>query len=224
MKLEHKIYWATAIIALLVFFGSTLTPEKPAAKNDLPWHIEHATPDTSRIFGITLGKSSVNDAEQRFQEEAKPSLFKSQSGQLSAEMFFEQVTLVGLKAKIVVSIAVPEAELQAMYERGIRISGTLSGKKITPATEDVLKLRTLPINSLTYIPSVRVEESVFSKRFGVPARRIKENGNGAIHWLYPKDGLDITLGGEEKPVLQYVSPVDFDKLLQPLLNNGIQLN
>jgi hypothetical protein len=224
MTLQRKLYWGLGILTVLIFFGSYFTADKHGNKNDLPWHIEHPTADTTRIFGLSLGSSTTNEAESRFQEEAKPSLFKSQNGQLSAEMFFEQVTMVGLKAKIVISIAVPESELQAMYERGLRISGTMSGKKITPATEDVNRLRLLPINALTYMPTVRIEEEVFSKRFGQPTQRIKENGSDAIHWLYPKDGLDITLGGSEKPVLQYVSPRDFDKLLQPLQNNGSVLN
>jgi hypothetical protein len=41
-----------------------------------------------------------------------------------------------------------------------------------------------------------------------------------VHWLYPQHGLDITLGGAEKPLLQYVAPRDFDRLIQPLLANG----
>jgi hypothetical protein len=40
-----------------------------------------------------------------------------------------------------------------------------------------------------------------------------------VHWLYPQNGLDINLGGE-KPILQYISPRDFDKLVRPLMANG----
>jgi len=224
MTMERKLYWGAGILSILILASSFFMPDKRRDQNDLPWHIEHPTPDTVRIFGLTLGSSSASEAEQRFREEAKPSLFKSPSGQLVAEMFFEQVTLAGLKSRIVINIAVPAAELQAMYERGLRISGTGGGmgggKKITPAPDDVVRLRALPISSLTYMPLVRLEGEIFSKRFGQPSQRIKEKGSGAVHWLYPQDGLDITLGGEEKPVLQYVPPQDFGKLLQPLLNNG----
>lgn len=218
--MERKLYWGVGILSVLIFAGSFFMPGKPGEENDLPWHIEHPTPDTTRVFGLTLGQTTTNEAERRFREEAKPSLFKSPDGQLVAEMFFEQVTLAGLKSKIVINIAVPAAELQAMYERGLRISGTGSGKKIMPAPDDTARLRALPIGSLTYMPSVRLEGEVFSKRFGQPSQRIKEKESGAVHWLYPQDGLDITLGGKEKPVLQYVPPKDFGKLLQPLLNNG----
>ena len=220
MNMERKLYWCIGILSVLIFVSSFFTPGKSSEKNDLPWHIEHPAPGMVRIFDLTLGSSTAHEAEQRFQEEAKPSLFKSPDGQLVAEMFFEQVTLAGLKSRIVVNISVSTAELQDMYERGLRISGVGSGKKITPAPEDATRLRALPISSLTYMPSTRLAEEIFVKRFGQPSQRIKEKKSGAVHWLYPQNGLDITLGGEEKPVLQYVPPQDFDKLLLPLLANG----
>jgi hypothetical protein len=89
--------------------------------------------------------------------------------------------------------------------------------------DDIARLRTLPISSLTYMPGVRVEEAMLLKRFGKPVQRIQEKNSAAIHWLYPQNGLDITLGGGEKPLLQYVPPKDFDKLVNPLLANGVVL-
>jgi hypothetical protein len=76
------------------------------------------------------------------------------------------------------------------------------------------------VASLTYLPSVRLNEEVIRKRFGQPAQRVKEKGSAAVHWLYPQHGLDIAAGGEEKAVLQFVSPKDFSKLEQPLVANG----
>ena len=194
--------------------------DQPAEISDLPWHIGHPTADTTRIFGITLGLSNTNEAEQHFKEAANPILFKSPSGQLVVEVFFEQVTLAGLKARVVLNIAVPDAELQGMFERGLRMNATGSGKEITLTPEDAAKLFEMPISSLTYMPLVRLQDAVFSKRFGRPQLRIREKKSGVVHWLYPQDGLDIALGGEEKPLLQYVPPADFDRLVDPLLANG----
>lgn len=220
MTLERKIYWGAGIVSIVLLVSSFFMPDKPGDQNELPWQIEHPAPDTVRVFGLTLGSSTTRDAEQRFREEAKPAMFLSPSDKLVVEAFFEQVTLAGLKAKMVVAIAVPDEELKGMYERGLRTSGTGSGKKITLAPDDVARIRELPISSLTYMPVVRIEEDMFAKRFGLPAQRIREKKSGAIHWLYPQNGLDITLGGKEKPVLQYVPPRDFDRLIQPLLAEG----
>lgn len=220
MTTERKIYWWVGILSVLIFVGSFFIPGDPRKKDDLPWHIEHPTQDTVRVFGLTLGQSSAEEAEKRFKEEAKPSLFKSPDGKLVAEVFFEQVDLAGLRSKIVLTISVPDTELQSMYERGLRMSSTGSGKKITMTPDDVARLRTRPISSLTYMPGSRVEEDLFLKRFGQPAQRVREKKTGVIHWLYPQNGLDIALGGEEKPLLQYVSPKEFDKLVRPLLADG----
>ncbi len=218
--MERKVFWFIGIVLVFGIVGSFFVPGPPRSKTDLPWHIEHPSPDSVRIFDLTLGQATTNDAEQRFKELAKPSLFKSPDGKLVAEMFFAQVNMAGLKSRIVLNIAAPEAELLAMYERGLRMTATESGKQITLTPDDITRLRTMPISSLTYLPSVRVDEEIFSKRFGQPAQRVKEKKSGAVHWLYPQHGLDIALGGEEKAVLQYVPPKDFDRLTKPLLANG----
>lgn len=218
--MERKLYWLVGLVSALIMAGSFFIPSQSVNESDLPWHIQHPSPNTTSIFDLTLGLSTALDAEQRFQEQAKPSLFKSPDGQLAVELFFEQVTMAGLKSKIIINISVPDAELQGMYERGLRISGSTSGKKITLAPDDLGRVRTLPISSLTYMPSVRLEEGVIQKRFGKPAQRIRENESGTVHWLYPQNGLDIALGNEGKPVLQYVPPKEFNKLLQPLLSRG----
>ena len=218
--MARKIYWGIALAALLVMGIAFYQGDKPVEKSDLPWHIGHPNADTIEIFGVTLGKTNTDEAEQHFKEEAKPILFKSHSGQLVAEIFFEQVNLAGLKARIVLSIKAPDSELQAMFDRGLRMNVTGSGKEITLTPEDAAKLFEMPISSLTYMPLVRLEDAVFGKRFGQPQLRIREKKSGVVHWLYPQDGLDIALGGEEKPLLQYVPPADFDKLVDPLLANG----
>ena len=218
--MERKIYLGIALIAVLILGVAFFTGDKPAETSDLPWHIEHPTAETIRIFGITLGQSNTNEAEQHFKEVAVPILFKSPGGQLVVEVFFEEVNLAGLKARVVLSIAVPDSKLPGMLERGLRMNATGSGKEITMIPDDIASVFTMPIKSLTYMPATRLDNDIFAKRFGQPELRVKEKKSGAVHWLYPQNGLDITLGGSEKPLLQYVAPKDFDKLSQPLLANG----
>lgn len=218
MTTEKKIYWGVGIFSFVIIIGSFLIPGDRPSKEDLPWHIEHPTPDSVAVFGLTLGQSKLGDAELRFKEEGEPSLFKSPAGDLSAELFFEQINLAGLRSRVVLTADIPAAELKNMYERGLRMAGTGSGKKITLTPDDIGTLRKAPISSLTYMPGVRVDETLFLKRFGQPAQIIKEEKHGTSHWLYPQHGLDITMGEGEKPVLQYVSPANFDKLVKPLLD------
>jgi hypothetical protein len=218
--MARKIYLGIAFVALITLVLAFVKQDKPTEVTDFPWHIEHPTAETTRIFGLTLGESNAREAEQHFKEDAKPILFKSPGGQFAVEVFFEEVNLAGLKSRIVLSIAVPDSELQGMFDRGVRMNATGSGKEITLTPEDIARVFSLPISSLTYMPATRLEDSVFDKRFGQPAMKVKEKAGGAVHWLYPQNGLDITLGGIEKPLLQYIAPKNFDKLTQPLLAHG----
>jgi len=220
MTTESKIYWGVGLISVALLLGAFIIPGDRPDKSDLPWHIEHPTADSVSVFGLTLGVSTPVEAEQRFKELAVPSLFKSPTGVLAAEVFFEQVNLAGLRSRVVVTVDIAPDEIQGMYERGLRIAGTGSGKKITLTADDVARVMGTPISSLTYMPGVRVDEALFLKRFGKPTQIIKENKSGAMHWLYPQNGLDITLSAGEKPLLQYVAPTEFAKLIKPLLANG----
>ncbi|MBK9161820.1 MAG: hypothetical protein IPM27_09720 [Nitrosomonadales bacterium] len=213
------------VIALVVVSLSVLLmlPDEATYTPDtLPWNITHPTPDTTRVFGITLGQTSLDEAARIFKHEAEIeiSLFKSAEGKMSVEAFTEEVNFNGLKAKIVMNINLPPNELQGMFERGLRMNSTPSGKRITLTADDLARVRSVPITGLTYLPNVKLDEAIIIKRFGNPAQRIRESKTKAIHLLYPQHGLDLVLGNEEKPVLQYLAPKDFDLLSAPLLANG----
>lgn len=211
------------VVGLIVFSITVLLmlPEPAKQSPDtLPWNISHPAPGQSRVFGITLAESSLHDLESKFKEQSEVSLFKAGDGKMLVEAFFDELNLNGLKAKFVMTIAVPPAELEGMFNRGLRMNSTSTGKRITLSTEDLERVRKAPVSSLTYLPSLRIEESIFTKRFGVPAQRVREKKSGAVHWLYPEHGLDVTLGDGEKPLLQYVSPKDFELLRAPLLAQG----
>jgi hypothetical protein len=219
--MDKKIILGTlGLIAFVISLLLMLPDNSVNTPETLPWNIAHPSPDTIRVFGVTLGKSSLAEAEAAFKEQSEISLFKPTEGKMSVEAFVDEVNFNGLKAKIAMTIAVPEEELQGMFQRGLRMNSGISGKHITLTFDDLARARTLPVSSLTYLPNVRLEEAIISKRFGTPELRIRETQSGVIHWLYPQHGLDIALGGTEKPLLQYLAPKDFDKLRAPLLANG----
>lgn len=211
-----------ALIGVTIATLLTVPDNSVNTPDTLPWKITHPTPDTTRVFGITLGATSLDQSAEIFkhQTEVEISLFKPTDGKLGVEAFYEEVNFNGLKAKIIANVAVPEDELKSMYERGLRMNSTPSGKRITLTADDLARVKSLPVSSLTYLPTVRLEEAVILKRFGEPAERIRETSSGLTHWLYPQHGLDIVVSGKEKPLLQYLPPKDFELLRAPLLANG----
>jgi hypothetical protein len=210
--------WIIAILLALALAALVWMPPRSVERErNLPWQIDRTETGTTVVFGITLGRSTLDEAEQHLQEAATISLFKAED-RYSAEAYFDQVNLGGLKGKIVLAMQLPDAELVDMYERGLRVSGSPSGKKVTLSPDDEIRVRKAPVRTVTYLPALSVEDATLAKRFGEPRERLREGKTGAIHWLYPELGLDIALGGSERPVLQYVAPGEFARLELPLRN------
>ena len=225
MSTEARIFWGVGLLSVALMFGAFLFPAERPDADEFPWHIEHPTPDSTRVFGLTLGQSTPADAVQRFREKAEYALFKGADGRISAEAYFEQVNLAGLRSKIVLTLAMDAEELASMHDRGLRASATSSGRKISVTPEDITRLSKVPFISLTLIPGVRVPEEVFQKRFGTPAQVVQEAESNATHYLYPQHALDITTSTDktQKQVLQYVPPGDFQRLIAPLLDRGSRM-
>ena len=202
-------------VALLVA-GIFLPGGKSSSVTELPWQIEHDA-NGMRVFGLTLGHSTLDEAQNKFQEPAEISLFVSDAGKLAAEAYFDRVNLSGLSAKIVLAAALPQAELQGMYQRGLRTSALGSGRKVELHPDDKYIVLRAAISSITYLPATRLDEALIAQRFGSPSRRVREQKNDVLHLLYPQSGLDIALNRKNKAVLQYFPPQDFPTLMAPLL-------
>jgi hypothetical protein len=209
-------WWLIASVALLGLAAIIWPSSQPTERQrNLPWQIDRTEGGSTMVFGITLGRSTLDEVENRLQEASTISMFKADD-RYSVEAYFDQVTLGGLKAKIVLAIQLPESLMAEMFERGLRMSGSPGGKKITLHPDDVLRVKKSPVSTITYLPALTLEDATLVKRFGEPKERLREERTGAMHWLYPDLGLDIALGGSERPVLQYVSPREFERLEQPL--------
>ena len=222
--MDKKIILSIVALIGLMLAAMLMLPDHSVHTPDtLPWKISHPTADTTRVFGITLGQSTLDEVAHtyRYETELEISLFKPKDEKWDVEGFFEEVNFNGIKGKIIMTIAVPPDEMQGMYQRGLRINSTPGGKRITLTADDLARVRSLPIASLTYMPTTRLDEAVIEKRFGQPVQRVRENKTGLIHWLYPQDGVDIIL--DDHAVFQYLSPKDFALASAPLLAHGVIL-
>jgi len=213
----------TPLIVLLfsiaaVLIGIYVIPGKQAQTAHFPWQIETLPDGSSRVFGLTLGHTTLSEAEQALGEPAEVSLFVPAQGPRVVEAYFDNVDISGLRARIVVVMEIAEEEVAAMYNRGARVANMGGGqRKVTLSDEDMAQLKLRPVGSLTYIPRINLDAELIARRFGEPAERIAEPEGKVEHWLYPEKGLDIALNPEGKEVLQYVLPARFDAVRQPLL-------
>lgn len=206
-----------AVIALAI--GLMIPGGNQPRLQSFPWQIE-VTPDgLTRVFSLRLGESTLQQAEQVFGTITELSLFEPApgKGQRVVEAYFNKVNIGGLSAKVVVVMGFTSDQLQAIFERGSRISTLGDGsRKVTLSMQDIILARSTPVYTMTYLPAVRLDDELLEKRFGKPAQVISEKDTGTRHWLYPGLGLDIALDKNNRAVLQYITPAKFSELVRPL--------
>jgi hypothetical protein len=189
----------------------------PEGEPRLPWQIDTLPDGSTRVFGLTLGQSSLAEARRELDADGVLTLFRSASGEISLEAYFERLFISGLKANLVLNLELDPAEAEAMYERGQRVSQLGSGtQKVELGALDQERVAAAPIQSITYVPNTDLEPELLGRLFGEPTQRIAEADSGIEHWLYPDKGLDIAINPEGKEVFQYIAPDRFGELAAPL--------
>lgn len=221
MREPRMFMWVLGgtLVALAVALFIIPAPQPDAPKH-LPWQIEQVN-GTIRVFGVTLGETPLEQLERQLDEQAEISLFRSPEGNIDVEAYFDQVTLSGIRARLVIPVALTPGEAQAMYDRGVRVATLGSGeRKVTLATEDAARVRRSPVAALTYLPKANLSPELVERRFGTPQAKIREpvsSEDAVEHWLYPERGLDVALHEDGKEVLQYVPPAEFEaRIVDPL--------
>lgn len=208
-----------SILALTggIYLSSTMQLEKQ--NFGYPWQVELLASGQTRVFQLTLGSTSLNQAQQLFKEIAEVSLFMPKDSKAVIEAYFGEVKMAGLKSKMVMSFDFSADMIEGFYERGVRISTLDSGtRKVMLADDDVALVRAASIASITYLPKIHLDAKLIENRFGQPAEKLADNKSDAIHWLYPEIGVDIALSEKDKEVILYVKPEKFGALIQPLKN------
>ena len=216
--MKNKVFLSVLLGSLLLVLIGVMLPAPDVDRGQfLPWQIEHTADGATRVFGITLGKTTLAEAERQLDGAATISLFAAPEDRYRVEAYFDKVVLGGFSAKMVMVMQLTQDEAQAMYSRGARISTLGSGtNKVTLASEDVRRVYATPIASLAYLTRATLDDELLLKRFGEPSARVTELENKTTHWLYPELGLDIARDRKGKAVLQYVQRKDFEALVKPL--------
>jgi hypothetical protein len=216
--MKNKIFLSVLSVSLLLVLIGILMPSPDSDRGQfLPWQIEHTAQGATRVFGITLGETTLQTAERQLHGSAEVTMFATPDNLYRVEAYLDKVVLGGFASKMVMVMQLPQEEAEAMFLRGVRISTLGSGtNKVTLSSEDMRQVYATPIASLDYLTRATLDDELLLKRFGEPVERITEPENGTVHWLYPELGLDIALNSKGKGVLQYVLPSRFESLAQPL--------
>lgn len=203
-----------AILAPLAFMPAA--DDVAARQANLPWQIEIDAEGHSRVFGLTLGRSTLAEARERFGPELTIAIITAPGEAGALEAYLASAQLGFVTGKLVLTVAATAEELDGMRARADKTEYMESTtRKSTLGPADLAAAMTRPVDSIVFIPSINLDEATVLARFGEPAEQITPHPH-QTHLLYPDKGLDIILDTEGKEVLQYVAPKDFERLRTPL--------
>ncbi len=205
------------VLAVYPFIGMD-NSDKPKLSG-LPWQIEILPDGNSKIFGVTPGQSTLQQAATVLGDDYKLAIVENASG-ISLEMYFGNYRAGLMAAKMVLVAETDAQQLRQWQQRAIKSDYMETGtakKYALDETDKALAMRAV-LRAIAFIPAVNLDDEIVRKRFGEPAELI-ETGDGIKHYLYPEKGLVIALGDKAKEVLQYVAPQNFNSLRAPLVEN-----
>jgi hypothetical protein len=216
----------TRLFSLLVFLAIIVAAFlylKPAGDyssqtiKGLPWQIELLPDGTSKVFGITLGQSTLGEAHEQLGDDMELAIIVVAADDSGLEMYYSHYTAGVFSGKLILAADVVPDTLEQLLGRAIRAEYMESGaRKFHLNPDDLPVAYQAAVKGITFIPGIALDEQTALKHFGTPAETIRR-GDQVVHLLYPGKGLDIIIDKDGKDVLQYVAPRGFAKLRNPLL-------
>ena len=215
------------VVVLVALFLLTKTNQsvKHEQTGVYPWQIDIVENGSVRVFNITLEKTSLAEANVILNTEPKIALFESKTG-LALEAFYKGVMKGGLGGDYILTMQADDKLLSEMKENikklNLKAKPMESGSIQYTLDQSSYQLAlTLKVKSLNFIPYANLDEEIIVKRFGEPDSVItsKLDDDKEVlqkHYLYSAKGLDIILNTKGKEVLQYATPADFKRLVEPL--------
>ena len=212
--LKHckKCYLFLIVLGFIILITSISDKRFNISSDNLPWQISLLEDGNTKVFGITLNKTTVREALQTLNAYPEIAVFEHTDGRQNLEAYISSISLSGLTAKVILEYGVNKETMDRYIRGNINKEGTPSGAfKYKLNEEDSIEALNAPVISISYFPYAQFDDEIILLRFGVADEIIELNDKSSVY-LYPKLGLSITYNLQEKDVLQYVSPAHFDRL------------
>lgn len=214
MKIFFTLFFLLALIlAVYPFFYPSDDAE---TLTGLPWQIEMQADGSIQVFGIHIGNSRLSEAIENLGNDMEMAIIAATEEDGSLEMYYGHYKAGLLSGKLVLQTRPDMQDIKNWRENAVKSEYMASGmaKKYFLSEDDLPRVLDETIIGVTFIPAVNLDDAVIRARFGEPEQLVKSSG--VTHYLYPAKGLDIALSESSKEVFQYVSPDDFQQLIDPL--------
>ncbi len=208
-----KTFLGLLIVALiavgLLFFNSNEQAGNEQRNNQpvtgLPWQIERLADGDTRVFGITLGQTTLGEAIGLLGDDMKLALIAAPQESGTVEAYYSHHSAGPITGKMILVLDIPAAVRSPLRQRAFQEGGT---RRYRLHPDDLAIAYQAPVRVINFMPSFNLDEEIVQARFGTPAEVIQV-GEQQQHWLYPDKGLDLILNVDGKEVLQYLRPDEF---------------
>lgn len=214
MKIFFTLFFLLAVI--LAAYPFIFPAEDSETLTGLPWQIETQPDGSTRVFGIHIGSSRLSDAIESLGNDVELAIIAGADEDGNLEMYYGHYKAGLLSGKLVLQTRSNVQDIKNWRENAVKSEYMASGKakKYFLSVDDLPRVLDEIITGVTFIPAVNLDDTVIRARFGEPAQLLESAD--VTHYLYPAKGLDIVLSESSKEVFQYVSPGDFQQLVDPL--------
>jgi hypothetical protein len=179
------IFIMIACALMIMVIGGKRFEERPEY---MPWNIDIVLNNNIRVFGVTLGKTRIQDANQILASFADTHLVKN-GNKTQLVAVYNELNMAGLIAEIELLYDLEENKL-AELEKLSTQDNAHNSKHLPKDIE--MDLLTTVVSKLTYKPSVDFEIDIILQRFG-PAASEEKISENIEHWFYPDMGLEIII-------------------------------
>ncbi|MDX2457026.1 MAG: hypothetical protein QNL87_05925 [Gammaproteobacteria bacterium] len=204
MKYFIALLVAILVAAGLVFFNSD-EQHSDKSLTGLPWQIDNLPDGETRVFGITLGRTTLGEAIELLGDDLDLAIIAAPHETGNLEAYYSHYSAGPITGKLILMLEIAPDTLATMRERSYQDGGT---RRYHLHPDDLPSAYRAPVKIITFLPSFNLDEEIVRTRFGVPAEIIQVHSQQK-HFLYPDKGLDLILNRDSKEVLQYLLPYEF---------------
>ncbi len=198
----------TAIAFTVFYFTADRSLGEPV---DMPWQVQVIDAEHTRVFGVTLNQTTLEQARQLFGQVDGIALYRNADGRFSLEAYFGKVRFGYFSARLIANLQANQQELEQLTQFAIkRIPKEDGSLRWTLNADKQAEQATRLISALSYIPDYRgMDDDFIRQHFGEPARRIKLDETSE-RWYYPDRGVRILVDNEGKELFEYMPPAQFE--------------
>lgn len=200
------MFWLVFISSIVIFILLLVFQPNREAIDDqtLPWKAKFNAQGHLETMGLTIGKSTVNDAIALYGKDVEIKLFSDlDESNKSVEAYFPVMYIGSIKAALALGIDASEAQMQQAFNNGKKIvMSSTGGREVELYNADKLTFMDLPITSATLLPRKHLTERAIAMRFGEPDHK-EIQSDGLQHWFFNALGLELIIDPEGPEALQY---------------------